>query len=160
MGPFLGFMVGFFDAISNIIYVSLFIRFFILCFVFVFHITYEPKHLPYMWVIVSCVIVVTNIGFGKFNFWFMTLGGLFVLLIPLMFICGTTKLYDYQLYVVEYNRALQHVFMPLGARGFLRLLPAGDVFYFGIDMIPLVCEDAKNVRKVIAIALLLLLIYY
>lgn len=145
MGPFLGFMVGFFDSLANIIYVSLFIRVFVLLFVFCFHIQYDPDNLPYMWVLTYCGLVLFHVGMGKFNFWFMTFMGIVVLAVPIIFIAGTAHQMDYQTWVVDQQRLFQHVWMPLGARGFVKLLPVSALFYFGIDMMCLVCEDTKNV---------------
>ena len=145
MGPFLGFMVGFFDSLANIIYVSLFIRVFVMIFAFCFHLSYEPKNSPLLWLLTYVGLVCVHIGLGKFNFWAIAVMGLVVLAVPIIFIAGTAHNQNYDVWVVQQQDFWQHVWMPNGARGFVKLLPVSALFYFGIDMMCLVCEDTKNV---------------
>lgn len=149
MGPFIGFMVGFFDSISNIIYVSLFNRAFVVLFNFCFFIEYKPTEEPYMWFLVYVGIVILQILIGKYSFSLFTVMGIIVLAIPLIFILGTTNLQNYHDNVVVPERNARHALFPLGSKGFLQLLPISGLLYFGIDMLCLVCEDTKNAAVVV-----------
>lgn len=150
MGPYIGFMVGFFDSISNIIYVALFNRAFVILFNFCFHIDYRYDDQPLMWFIVYVGIVVLQVLLGKFSFNFFTLMGIIVLAIPVVFVLGTTHLQNFHENVVVPQRLVKHELFPLGSKGFLRLLPISGLLYFGIDMLCLIAEDTKNVSGAIS----------
>ena len=136
-------MVGFFDSISNIIYVSEFVRTFGILTAFAFHIHYPADHEPAIWFVVYVCIILAHVGFGKYSFLFMSIMGVIVLAFPIIFMLGTTDLQDFHENVTVPLRLVEP--FPLGTRKFFVLLPLPELFYFGIDMLALVCEDTKDV---------------
>ena len=157
-GPFLGFIVGFFDSISNIIYVSLFVRtcvqFFQLCF---YEGDVNEDLDPLWWAVLYVGTFVMQMLMQQHSFKFISLFGFVCVCIPIIYILGTAHLQDFKTNVTDLEKLLQHESFAQGSVGMARLLPLSSLMYFGVDMVCLVCEDTRDVSAN-ALVLMVLLI--
>lgn len=148
-GPYFGFIVGFFDSVSNIIYVSLFVRTCTAFFQFAFYDITSSRYDPLWWAILYIGLFFLHILLGKHSFKFISIFGFICLIIPIIYILGTAHLQDFQTNVIDLEKLTNHVPFERGVKGFVRLLPPSALMYFGIDMLCLVCEDTRDVSVVL-----------
>lgn len=138
--------MGFFDSVSNIIYVSLFVRTLVTFFQFCF---YESKvntdYDPLWWAIIYVGCYVLHLAMQMHSFKFISIAGFICLMIPIIFILGTAHLQNFKENVIDMEKLTQHVLFEEKTIGFVRLLPLSSLMYFGVDMVCLVCEDTKDV---------------
>lgn len=148
-GPYLGFIVGFFDSVSNIIYVSLFVRTCTAFFQFCFYEGNAPAEYDALWWVILYVgLFALHMILQKHSFKFISLFGFICLMIPIIYILGTAHLQDFKLNVIDLEKLLKHVPFEEGTKGFVKLLPLSSLMYFGVDMLCLVCEDTRDVSSI------------
>ena len=147
-GPYLGFIVGFFDSVSNIIYVSLYVR----TFVDVVHLCFDEGKAntdwdPLWWAVMYVGCSALQILLQQHNFKVISLFGFICLCIPIVFIFGTAHLQNFKVNVIDLEKVMHHVSFALGTPGFVSMLPYSAMMYFGVDMVCLVCEDTHDVSS-------------
>lgn len=142
MGPYLGFVIGCFDAITNIFYSLTVLQYLCTSIVEFTGDAIPPHSEPIQWLILYVFCLTTLIGLGRWSFPFISLQGIIVLCICIAFVFSTADRQNFHKYVVEKEGG---VLFAGRFVNFMQCLPIANWLYLGIDMLCLVCDDTENV---------------
>lgn len=142
MGPYLGFIIGSFDSVTNIIYVSSLVRGLTEFITNTIGDSVDHKYDPVYWLICYVFCLIVLIPLGRWNFSFMTIIGTITLVLPIVYVLSTANTQDFERYVIQEDR---HPFFQDGMSSFMQILPVPTWMYIGIDLVCLVCDDTKDV---------------
>ena len=153
--------MGFFDSVSNIIYVSLFVRtcvtFFQLCF---FEGNVDEDLDPLWWAVLYVGTFALQMLLQQHSFKFISFFGFVCVFIPIIFLLGTAHLQDFKTNVIDLEKLMKHVNFEQGSVGFSRLMPLSAIMYFGVDMVCLVCEDTRDVSDNVLVLMASLIVVF
>ena len=142
MGPYLGFIIGCFDSITNILFCITLIRGVCSFITSTIGTGVPSQYEPLYWLLCYAVCLIILIPLGRWNFCFITIVGSCTLAVPIIYALSTANVQNFDRYVT--NQENGAIFTG-GMKSFMQVLPVPTWMYIGIDMVCLVCDDTRDV---------------
>lgn len=143
MGPFVGFLIGCFDSMSNIIFIAILVKGGCEFIAYAAGPTVSPDLAPLLWFILYAVCLTILIPLSRWNFHVITVTGAISVALCFLFIFSTIPNQNFTVNVL--NQEKHAFFAGGGMKSFMQVLPMSTWMYIGIDLTCLVCDDTNDV---------------
>lgn len=137
LGPYLGFVVGCCEILQNILRASCFMFCFAMHFCVALNISLDYE--PIFWLLFLAVTILSNIAGGPWFWKFSSTVGVLAVLVILFFLVATAPSTDFK------NEAMKKGEETPSVDTFLRFFPYSTWFFVGMEMIPVMSSDVKEV---------------
>lgn len=142
MGPYVGFVIGCFDAVSNTFYSLLLVQYVCMSIVDTVGDAIPAHSEPFQWLLMYLVCLCIMIGLGRWSFTFITCLGVILALTCLIYVFCTAGQMNFHKYVL--TKDLNLLFNGHMSQ-FMYCLPISNWLFLGPDLVCLVCDDTENV---------------
>jgi ethanolamine permease len=142
VGPYIGFLVGCYESISNIVYS--FTGMIPLAKYFTYIIDGDPRYEPVYWIVLYVLILINEYSGRVYYFRMLRTAAFLSVVVYVLYIFVSIPNIDTKRYIP--TDSLQHSF-PGGVFDLLGALPFTAFFFVGMEMMPLVSDEMKNPRE-------------
>lgn len=146
MGPYIGFVIGCFDSMSNTFYALLLVECMCMSIVDFMGGGIPANSEPVQWLLMYIVCLGIMIGLGRWSFTFISILGIIMMCTCIGYVACSASHLNFENYVLKQDR---NVLFDGHVSQFMRCLPIANWLYLGPDMMCLVCDDTENVRIVL-----------
>lgn len=146
MGPYIGFVIGCFDSMSNTFYACLLVQCVCLSIVDFVGDGIPAHSEPVLWLLMYIVCLSIMIGLGRWSFTFISFLGVVMLCTCVGYVLSTANQMNFEQFVLK--RDTNRLFDGHMSQ-FMFCLPIANWLFLGPDMMCLVCDDTENVSSLI-----------
>ena len=143
VGPFAGFLVGCCESIANIVYTLIGVMPIGTTITYIFDA--DPKYEPMYWVFTYIAIIAVEFMGRKLYFHFLNTYAFGLVMILVFYLILSFQSVDTERYIPT----TKHNVLENGIEGFLGLSPVVGWFYIGLETMPLISDEIRDVRALI-----------
>lgn len=136
LGPYLGFLVGFFEVLQNVFYNACIVG--PLGHVLALAFKLDEMYEPLLWLLFFAVAIPINLLGGQWFWYINSFVSSLAIVIILIYLIATSPTIDFEKYAGATSED--------NFRDILAHFPYASWFFVGLEMIPLCCGDAKEVK--------------
>lgn len=144
VGPFVGFLVGCFESVGNIVYTFIAMIPIGTC------ITYitdgDPKYEPIYWLLAYGLVIGIEFLGRRFYFQFLNTYAFGIIMLVILYFILSVQNVDLDRYLYARGSDKSLMFKN-GVGDMMPLLPISGWYYFGIEIMPLISNEVKNVSR-------------
>jgi ethanolamine permease len=156
VGPYIGFLVGCFEVFSNLVSTAggalpIAIK---ISYITGWDRSYEPLYLLALYLF---MIGWELIG-RKYYFAFLKCLAIIILTLVIIYLIVSARYINTEQFLPESE--VSHTYEKGGIVDLLSIMPYTGFYYFGLDIIPLVCDEVKNVRQSSLVSFSFFLVFF
>ncbi len=141
-GPYLGFLVGCCESIGNIVFT--FVAMMPLGTTITYMFDGDPKYEPLYWLLIYVVVIATEFAGRKVYFSFLRCVAFLSLVIIALYLIISIQALKVEKYIPDLLRTTYRG----GMKEVLPLLPPAGWWYYGLEIMPMMSDEVKNVSNV------------